>query len=406
MFGRKTDPHEQVDIDQFVIEEEPLLGHPTANDPASFQIDLDEADIIAAEYQDVSAAKAPRAKKNVILLAIVGMFAVGGVVSIVAPESTSAIQTKLANLTGRSPTEVEILADSNAPQPAVSDDAKERPSAEPASDLPPALAAQTAADANPPPVVASSETSQVPTGQPGPNTAAATTNPTEPPESAPALPATLSPPIATKPEVVTAPETTVQSAAPAAVAALHPGAQGEKVDVAKSPAAAPTPSATPTAQTPAIEAATLPIAPEKAPSAPNVPATPDAADNAAAKAAPSKPTAKEATKPAPAKTNVAKAESVKPATQPKKPSPKKPDHEEVADDESPSDDGIKRLVTVSAESMGLVAMQPGSITIERKGGGTNRLTAGDRLDSGEQIIRIDAASSTLVTDRSVIRVTL
>ena len=106
------------------------------------------------------------------------------------------------------------------------------------------------------------------------------------------------------------------------------------------------------------------------------------------------------------KATVAKAEPARAVVPAKKAAPRKPDHEDVGEADSSSDEGIKRLVTVSAESMGLVAMQPGSITIERKGGGTNRLTAGDRLDSGEQIIRIDAASSTLVTDRSVIRVTL
>ena len=71
MFGRKTDPHEQLDIDQFVIEEEPILGQPTAADPANFQIDVDEADIIAAEFHDVRNVEAPEAAKPVAAKATV-----------------------------------------------------------------------------------------------------------------------------------------------------------------------------------------------------------------------------------------------------------------------------------------------------------------------------------------------
>ena len=65
---------------------------------------------------------------------------------------------------------------------------------------------------------------------------------------------------------------------------------------------------------------------------------------------------------------------------------------------------IKALVTTSAEAFGLQSIMEGVITLERnRGASSQRFTVGDRLPSGEQILRIDARSMTLVTDRSVIR---
>lgn len=65
---------------------------------------------------------------------------------------------------------------------------------------------------------------------------------------------------------------------------------------------------------------------------------------------------------------------------------------------------IKTLVSTSAEAFGLQSMQEGAITLDRnRGASSQRFTVGDRLPSGEQILRIDARSMTLVTDRSVIR---
>jgi len=70
-----------------------------------------------------------------------------------------------------------------------------------------------------------------------------------------------------------------------------------------------------------------------------------------------------------------------------------------------SEETIKRLVTTSADAFGLQSIQEGAITLEsRRGSGSQRLQVGDRLPSGEQILRIDARSMTLVTDRSVIRI--
>ncbi|MCL2326288.1 MAG: hypothetical protein FWC40_07350 [Proteobacteria bacterium] len=73
--------------------------------------------------------------------------------------------------------------------------------------------------------------------------------------------------------------------------------------------------------------------------------------------------------------------------------------------EEASEEGIKRLITVSAEAFGLQSIHDGSITLEgRHGAGVQRLQSGDRLPSGEQLLRIDARSMTLITDRSVIRI--
>lgn len=72
--------------------------------------------------------------------------------------------------------------------------------------------------------------------------------------------------------------------------------------------------------------------------------------------------------------------------------------------ETMTEEGVKRLVTVSAEAFGLQSIHDGSVTLEgRRGNAPQSLRVGDRLPSGEQILRIDARTTTLVTDRSVIR---
>ena len=69
-----------------------------------------------------------------------------------------------------------------------------------------------------------------------------------------------------------------------------------------------------------------------------------------------------------------------------------------------SNESIKTLVVTSPEAFGLQSLQEGSITLEKSPGGfSQRFSVGDRLPSGEQILRVDARSMTLVTDRSVIR---
>ena len=397
MFGRKTDPHEQTDIDQFVIEEEPILGQPTAGDPANFQIDVDEADIIAAEFHDVSNVEAPRAKKKAILLAVVGLFAVGGIVSIFALESTSTIQTTVANIMGQTSAQPDSASEPIVAQATPSTEGHDSSPDPSAIDLPAALAVQTPAETSPQ-ALDPGTTQQAPTGQPIPVAAESTATQSPPQTATTSIPAALTAPPNTTTEVTAALPT-------AAAGTASPTALVDRQEATKPPVAASAPSAPAAAPAPVLDAATSPVKPEPAPVATAAPvktATPDKAVTAAQ----SKPVATETAKPVAPKATVAKAEPARAMVPAKKAAPRKPDHEDVGEADSSSDEGIKRLVTVSAESMGLVAMQPGSITIERKGGGTNRLTAGDRLDSGEQIIRIDAASSTLVTDRSVIRVTL
>lgn len=65
---------------------------------------------------------------------------------------------------------------------------------------------------------------------------------------------------------------------------------------------------------------------------------------------------------------------------------------------------VKKLVATTPEEFGLQSILEGAITLDgAQGKSPQRLAVGDRLPSGEQIIRIDARSMTLVTDRSVIR---
>ena len=133
--------------------------------------------------------------------------------------------------------------------------------------------------------------------------------------------------------------------------------------------------------------------------------TPKAAPNAA------EPTPKPATKqpatqsaPAPAP-SIKKEVAAEPAPKPV-PAGKQSNQENttVSKASDQSTETIKKLVAITPEAFGLQSIQEGSLTLEASHGSTpQRLGVGDRLPSGEHIVRIDARSMTLVTDRSVIR---
>ena len=70
-----------------------------------------------------------------------------------------------------------------------------------------------------------------------------------------------------------------------------------------------------------------------------------------------------------------------------------------------TNDTLKPLITTSAEALGLQSIQEGAVTLAGKHGlAPQRLQTGDRLPSGEMLIRIDANSMALVTDRYVTRI--
>ena len=67
-------------------------------------------------------------------------------------------------------------------------------------------------------------------------------------------------------------------------------------------------------------------------------------------------------------------------------------------------ESIKKLIATTADEFGLQSIHEGGITLVRgRDGAPQRLSAGERLPNGELILRVDARSMTLVTDRSVIR---
>lgn len=179
-------------------------------------------------------------------------------------------------------------------------------------------------------------------------------------------------------------------------------------NAAPAPSQTATPASIPSQSPPAVVAAAAPPAGSSAatesPAVAKTPNAPTVASVAAPVAAPgtsgstSKPSSSDQkSAPAPAKKIVVSVKAVAPqVSKPTAPTTAERDHTEET---------VKRLVSVSAEAFGLQAIQEGSITLEpKRGQASQRLHVGDRLPSGEQLLRIDARSMTLVTDRSVIRI--
>lgn len=383
MFGRSQQPKDAVDVNEFIVSDSMQgnlhigadLGSPVPS------VEIPDDAIIDADYAVPTDRKRLK-KSQLAILGVIAVFAVGGVASIfVSPQA---------------PEQNPIAAASQAPQVV--------PAPEPATKLPPGLA--------------DPDQVQPPATIPGPITnAPENTAPAAPDSvgrspvsaSAPvpaAVPSSLTTAAAPSPIITNSPVSpTVANGLPAAIAPAIPQVSEPKAQPAAPAPSSSNPVAAQIAEAQKLAPVTQPVAPaaqpkaapapvKAAPVAAQAPATPTVQQQAAApvvvtpKATP--PTA------APAATDrkpVAVAKAVAP-NQPK----------QATSERENSEEGIKRLVTTSAESFGLQSIQEGAITLEgRRGNGPQRLHVGDRLPSGEQILRIDARSMTLVTDRSVIR---
>lgn len=366
MFGRKQQPKDAVDVNDFIVNDSMQAGIHIDADLGSPvpSVDIPDDQIIDADYAEPTTRKRLKTSQ-VLILGAVAVFAVGGVASIfVSPQTQD-----------------------QAPVAAASQPSQAATSPEPAAKLPPGLADpdQVQPPANLPGPVANAQGNVTP----------AALEPVVSPAAPAAVPATLA-----------------TAAAPAAIAANT---------IASSPA--PTNSAVPQVveakaqPTPVAPASTNPVSAQIAEAQKLSPVTQPVMPAAQPKASPvspqnqatSKPVQPQAAlpvpatpKPAPATVNSQNAE--KKTVPPAKTVTPAQTKQVATTERETSEEGIKRLVTTSAEAFGLQSIQEGAITLEgRRGNAPQRLHVGDRLPSGEQILRIDARSMTLVTDRSVIR---
>ena len=373
MFGRKQQPKDAVDVNDFIVSDSMQAGIHIDADLGSPvpSVDISDDQIIDADYSEPPTRKRLKTSQ-VLILGAVAVFAVGGVASIFVSPQT--------------PEQNPVVAASEQPQVVAAP--------EPAAKLPPGLA--------------DPDQVQPPATIPGPSANGSgngTPSATDSLVSAPAtatVPTALAIPTAPSPTPATAPVVASAAAASpqAPIAAPVPQVADTKAPLppAASPAANPVTAQIAEAQKLSPVTQPAPVAQPKA--SPAVAQT-QAAPKPQQAIAPVPP----APKVAPATANhpivEKKAVAVTPAaTKPVTPAQPK----QVATERENSEEGIKRLVTTSAEAFGVQSIQEGAITLEgRRGNAPQRLHVGDRLPSGEQILRIDARSMTLVTDRSVIR---
>lgn len=365
MFGRKQQPKDAVDVNDFIVNDSMQAGIHIDADLGSPvpSVDIPDDQIIDADYAEPTTRKRLKTSQ-VLILGAVAVFAVGGVASIFVSPQT--------------PDQAPVAAVSQPPQAATSP--------EPAAKLPPGLADpdQVQPPANLPGPVANAQGNVTP----------AATEPVVSPAAPVAVPTTTLATTAAPAPIAT------NAIAPAPTTAAVP-----QVVEAKAPPAAVAPtSANPVsaqiAEAQKLSPVTQPVVPATQPKAP------PASLQTQATSKPLQPQATlpvaAATKPASAPANPQNAEkkTIPPA---KTVAPAQTKQVATTEREN-SEEGIKRLVTASAEAFGLQSIQEGAITLEgRRGNAPQRLHVGDRLPSGEQILRIDARSMTLVTDRSVIR---
>lgn len=309
-------------------------------------LSISDENILEAEYHTPEAKKPPLTKSKIALILAIGLFAAGGVASIVLqpdqappvlPPQAVTPQTE-SNPAPAAETSLPAgLAPAGAPTPSAPATASDSPST--SSGLPAALPAATPASIAPSAPVSPPVETQQPALTPS-----ATPTPAEPPKGANPV--------------------TAQIAEVQANTAAQPKPATPQPAIAQ-----PTPKAEPAAAKPA---------------APAVKAAPQIASA-------QKPAAAQA---ADGRTVVKKITPL--------PKPAAKDSDSASSDDS--HEGIKRLITTSADALNLQSIQDGAITLDsRRGNGPQRLQAGDRLPSGEEILKIDAQSMTIVTDRSVIR---
>ena len=215
-------------------------------------------------------------------------------------------------------------------------------------------------------------------------------------------------PVAPSAPVVAAPATQPPAQAQAATPPAQPS--GEAKPQQRSPVppkvaeTVPAPNPTPEAK---------PVAAKAAPKAANAPASVDQKTFAAA-AARDKPrsasadapvVAKSEPKPAVVTTRPTHSAKTKDApVQPKQALASDSAEQPPALTREAGDESVKKLVTITPDEFGLQSVDEGSITLQQaRNGYPQKLAVGDRLPNGERILRIDARSMTLVSDRSVIR---
>lgn len=363
MFGRKQQPKDAVDVNDFIVSDSMQAGIHIDADLGSPvpSVDIPDDQIIDADYAEPTTRKRLKTSQ-VLILGAVAVFAVGGVASIFVSPQT--------------PDQAPVSAVSQPPQAVTSP--------EPAAKLPPGLADpdQVQPPANLPGPVANAQGNVTP----------AVTEPVVSPAAPAAVPTTLA--TAASPAPITA--NAIASSTAPTNPAVPQVVEAKAQPVPVTPASA-NPVSAQIAEAQKLSPVTQPVVPAVQPkSPPQAQATP-------------KPLQPQATAP------VAAAQKPMPATANPQSTEKKtvPPAKTVAPvqtkqvattERENSEEGIKRLVTTSAEAFGLQSIQEGAITLEgRRGNAPQRLHVGDRLPSGEQILRIDARSMTLVTDRSVIR---
>lgn len=367
MFGRKQQPNDAVDVNDFIVSDSMQAGiHINANlgSPVP-SVDIPDDEIIDADYAEPPTRKRFKTSQ-VLILGAVAVFAVGGVASIfVSPQ----------------------VPEQN-PVAAMSQQATVVTAPEPAAKLPPGLADP---DQVQPPATIPGPTANAPDNvlPSAADSVASSSTPV-------AVPAALAAPVT--PAQVVSNAAPVPSQAP--IAAPAPLVAETKAPLAPSVPLSGNPISAQIAEAQKRSAVAQPALPVAQPKAPPVTTTAQAKDTP-------KPQ-QQAVAPVPAVQKVAKTTAIPPAIE-KKPvvatkSAVQAQPKQVTTERENSEEGIKRLVTTSAESFGLQSIQEGAITLEgRRGNAPQRLHVGDRLPSGEQILRIDARSMTLVTDRSVIR---
>lgn len=367
MFGRKQQPKDAVDVNDFIVNDSMQAGIHIDADLGSPvpSVDIPDDEIIDADYAEPTSRKRLKTSQ-VLILGAVAVFAVGGVASIFVSPQT--------------PEQKPVSAVSQPPQVAALP--------EPAAKLPPGLA--------------DPDQVQPPANIPGPvanvsgNIAPAATDPVV----SSAAPASVPPTLATTATPAPAPVVANATAAlPAQITPAVPQVAETKAQPAPTAPASSNPVSAQIAEAQKLSPVTQPVVPAAQPKAPPAPpqtqATPKPLQHQAPVPVPAAP------KPAPATATTPNAEKKTVAT-PKAVAPAQT--KQATTERENSEEGIKRLVTTSAESFGLQSIQEGAITLEgRRGNAPQRLHVGDRLPSGEQILRIDARSMTLVTDRSVIR---
>jgi len=351
MFGRKKQMSDAVDVNDFIVGDNMQSGIHINGDLGSPvpSVDISDDQIIDADYStDQKTGKRFKASQIAILVAVAA-FGVGGVASIFLPSSPTETSNPLAmSLPPEQPVpaaEIKLprgLAES-APQPT---SVAETPVA-PTPPVEPSTVAVPSVLASPEPIA---------TPAPAQNAQAT-------PSIPPAPVATINNDVVAKPQTESAPINPIASQV----------AEAQRLQ-------APTP--TPPASKPASAVSPTKPAPAQASVSPKT-VTPAPAPK------------KESNAP------IAAKPTVNPPAKPKA----APTSERAHAEHDASEETIKRLVTISADAFGLQSIQEGAITLEsRRGSGSQRLQVGDRLPSGEQILRIDARSMTLVTDRSVIRI--